>query len=173
MKKYLLLSVITAAFLISGTVSPVYGHGDEGLEFEKVVGGYTVDVDADALVLQADQPVRFSFNIEAQEQEVEFTDVWVRITPKGSFGTVFAGDIRKSELGATGMTFTFPHGGEYELSVRFQNNGERIADEASFPLVVENSPNDSKTIFTRDLLIGLFLGTLIAFAAGFFLKKKK
>src|SRR5689334_16330705 len=152
------IKVFLAAAFMMGAMHIAQGHG-LGLTFLKDAGDYSIDLDADVLALQANQSIRFSFSILSKNEAPppEFTDAWVRIAPKDGFGTVFAGDLHNPEFGLTGMTFIFPQGGEYELSVRFQKDGEKVTEDVVFPLTVENDTNASQNgPLTRDLFIGLF-----------------
>ena len=143
-----------------------------GQSFEKTVNGYVIDVGFDAVDLVAGEPVRFDAVLWSQDRSEmpDFTDVWVRLVPVES-GIVFAGNIHRPVFGSTGMTYVFPKGGDYELTVRFQTDGEQIA-EASFPLSVgDDASNTSGS--RQDALMGIFIGIFIGSITVWFLKRKR
>ena len=169
------LFLLTAALALTVVLLPsrVWAHG-AGKSFEKTVGEYTVEMEYEALELQADESVRLSFAIAKKDAaaSVEFTDAWVRITQ----GTeaVFAGDIHNPEFGKVGATVVFPEGGDYEVSVRFQNKDQTLA-EASFPVTVaasteQNQSNRASQPYSW--LVGGILGLVAGYSLSF-LKKRK
>jgi len=146
------------------------GHGF-GQSLEKVVDNYIIDVGIDALDLVAGEPVRFDFVLWSKDRNpIDFTDAWVRIAP-AERGIVFAGNLHQPEFGSTGMTYVFPKGGDYELTVRFQNKGEAII-EASFPLKVGAGASDASGA-SHNLLMGIFIGFIVGGATVWFLKRKR
>lgn len=118
-------------------VPMLFAH-DTGNSFEQVFGAYKVDVGYDSAPFTAGEPVRFDFNVTKEQsgEQTDFTDVWVRVYQDSK--TVFATGLHKPALGVTGLTFTFPEGGQYSLSTRFQNSGQTVV-EAVFPLTVQPS----------------------------------
>lgn len=151
----------------------VYAHGSGG-SYETVVDGYLIDIGYSEKVLREGEPVSFDFNIfrEGEESPVEFTDVWVRISPKDNMGTIFAGGIHRPEFGSTGMVYTFQSAGEYDVSARFQDSGETIAEEISFPVTVEGvSDHEESGILSLNVIIAFFLGLIVS-AFGVFFRKK-
>ena len=166
--RYLLLIIILLA-----AIAPVaHGHGF-GQSFEKVMDNYIIDVGIDALDLVAGEPVRFDFILwnKDRTEAIEFTDAWVRIAPADR-GIVFAGNLHQPEFGSTGMTYVFPKSGDYELTVRFQQNGEPIV-EANFPLKVGAGASESSGVFSRQLIMGLFLGFIAGAGVVWFLRRKR
>jgi hypothetical protein len=109
-----------------------------GNSFEQVNGAYRVDVGYDLSPFVAGEAVRFDFNVVQEQtlEDVDFGDVWVRVSQGNR--TVFASGIHKPVLGKTGMTFTFPDAGDYDLSVRFQKNGSSIV-ETTFPVSAQEN----------------------------------
>lgn len=155
-------------------VMPIFAlaHGF-GQTLEKAVGDFVLDVDYDALELRAGDPVRFNFNIwnKDRTETPEFTDVWVRIAPQGP-GMVFAGDLHNPEFGAAGFSYAFPTSGNYELSVRFQNNGESLHEEVSFSFVILEGTTQSVFGNWRNAVVGIGAGIGIGFALAFFFKRR-
>lgn len=139
----------------------LYAHGT-GASLEKQIGAYTVDVGYSPPLIEVDDPVRFDFNLIKSDDraDVAFTDIWVRIEERNS--VVFAGGIHKARLGETGMSYVFPGEGEYTLFVRFQNEGDSLA-ETSFPLIVEKGVGFGEEGFSLSpqLFIGVIGGLII------------
>jgi hypothetical protein len=115
----------------------VFAHAT-GQSWEVVLKEYKVDVGYDPATFVAGETVRLDFNVtkEANGDQVEFGDVWVRVT-KGE-KTVFASGIHRPSIGRAGMTFTFPEAGDYTLSTRFEKDSTTIA-ETTFPMSVQQA----------------------------------
>ncbi|TSC74434.1 MAG: hypothetical protein G01um101433_1062 [Parcubacteria group bacterium Gr01-1014_33] len=133
-----------------------------------------MEVEYEALELQAEEPVRLDFAISKKDSpgSVEFTDAWVRITEGTE--TLFAGGIHNPEFGKAGFTFPFPRRGNYELSVRFQNKDKALT-EASFPLAVtasEEQPRPSSALPIYPVLIGGVIGLAAGCALSYLQKRK-
>jgi hypothetical protein len=164
-------SLLGLSLIISIVMFPQTGnaHG-AGMTFSEVVDGYQVDVDYSDLVLESGTAGRFTFNLFSdpeREEPVEFTDLWVRIEKKreGKNGEIlFAGPIFSPTFGGPGFTIVFPKGGEYELSVRY-NNGDKEVVEATFPLSVEKGAGE-KNFFDIGFWRGLFCGVLAVLLFG-------
>ena len=71
------------------------------------------------------------------------------------------------------MLYTFANQGEYELLVRFQNEGEKLV-EASFPVSVQNS--EAKEDLPQSGIVwfmgGLVVSAVIALFVGVIRRKK-
>lgn len=162
---------LTAVIILS-IVLPfvVVAHGT-GASHEEVVDGYVIDIGYDPAVVEAGTQARFDFNIlnDATKEVVPFTDIWLRITKDNT--TYFAGGVHKARIGLTGVSYIFPEEGEYEISVRYQNEGEAIT-EISFPLPVSKGTQgatggstDSKVksaiLAACSLVVGLIIGYLV------------
>ena len=151
----ILLVVVTFLFVMSPKHT-VHAHGT-GQSLEKVVGEYLIDVGYDVLgALKPDESVRLDFNVFLNEtgEVISFTDIWVRIAEGNK--TVFAGGIHKARFGSTGMTFTFPEDGEYELNIRFQNESDSIV-ETTFELSVEGSDDNKRTEASGSFSFGIIV----------------
>lgn len=167
-ERYRFFIIFFAALFLGGAMlSPAIGkaHGI-GASIEKVVGEHTIDIGYNPSEVEAGEQIRFDFDLLKKDGGVPpFTDVWVRITSKDR-GIAFAGGLHKPEFGLIRMTYVFPQSGEHELSVRFQNGEETLA-EASFPLSVAGSLADAKP--SIQLSSQLTVGALIGLVIGFFL----
>lgn len=167
LSKFLLLIFLFSGFVLLGVAA---AHGT-GASLEKMVGEYKVDIGYDPPVLEAKDPIYFDFTLLSETGErAEFSDIWVRVM-KGK-QTAFATGIHKPSFGNSTMIYMFPEGGEYELKVRFQNEGEALA-EASFPLAVEKAATGAGFPGFIWLAAGLFGGAIAGFLVGFAGKRKK
>ena len=173
---YILLPLAIALILtiaVPSITQFVSAHG-LGQSIEKTIGDYTVEVEYEAPELQAEEPVRLDFKISKKDMpgSVEFTDTWVRIAQGTE--TIFVGSIHNPEFGKAGMTFTFPESVNYELSVRFQNKDQTLA-EASFPLTVaagEKQANSTRTSQPYSALITGIIGLALGYGLSFLMKRK-
>jgi len=95
---------------------------------------------------------------------VQITDVWLRINEGRK--TYFAGGVHKPKFGPMGITYIFPDAGEYEISVRYQNDGEKIT-EYSFPLFVSEGGGDNQTSTTPFSDYRVIVSLIVALALGF------
>lgn len=152
--------------------SAAYAHS-VGQSLEKTVGDYSVDIGYDTSPISAGEAVRFDFNLRKDgarfDAPPEFEYLWVRIAPQGGEGILFAGYLANLDFALTGMTYVFPRGGTYELTVRFEKDAKTVA-ETSFPLIVEagdTQPSGAGGRLSREAIIaglsGMLLGSLIVF----------
>lgn len=134
-KKYSAVLLLCGVLACVCTTSVAFAHVT-GSSWEQVYGDYKVDVGYDPADFIVGQPQRLDFNVVKEQslEDVPFEDVWVRIS-QGS-KTIFASGLHKPSLGKTGMTFTFPEAGGYELSARFEKESGTIV-EATFPFTVQ------------------------------------
>jgi hypothetical protein len=161
--------------ILTALVIPIFAlaHGT-GQTFQKEAGDLLIDVDIDELTTVANSPVRFSFRVyknNLAEPQPEYTHAWVRISRPGNFGSVYSGLIGNPEFGSMGMNFTFPKGGEYELSIRFEKDGEEVTEDVSFPLTVEPAEGESRSV-SSEAIIAFISGGLMGAVLVFLLKKK-
>jgi len=154
------VAIVVTALFIGNAI--VHAHGT-GASFEKQTEGGLVDIGYNVESFSENESTVFEYGLRAESggDVLSFTDVWVRITDDSS--TVFATGVHNARLGGALMTYKFPHAGEYELSVRFQNDGENIA-EASFPLTVASGEGSEKDILVY-VFIGFLLGAVIGIAS--------
>ena len=141
-----------------------------GESLEKTVGEYVVDIGYNPTIIEVGSPIVLDFNLLLSEtgENVLFTDIWARIVKQNK--TVFASGIHKPTFGGTTMVYTFPEAGEYELMLRFQEEGNKIV-EASFPLTVESMPGAGPNPFPW-VLLGVLAGAVAGFLLGFGIKNK-
>jgi len=153
---------IVIALLLLFTPNMSSGHG-LGVSYEETVDGYFVDVGYDPEIITTESRVRLEFDITNEEtgETNEYSDLWLRINKDKQ--TVFAGGVHKPDFGNAGVLYTFPEDGLYEVSVRYQNNGEKLT-EVKFPLNV-NSVAESTSTSTLLMtgLVGLILGGIATF----------
>jgi len=159
----LFLTVITA-------VVPLYASAHAtGTSLERVVNGYRFDIGYSPADVAVGTQTRLDFLLFDEEsgKPIPFSDVWVRLTKESK--AYFAGGISQPEFGAAGILYSFPEAGEYELSVRFQNDGESIAEE-TFTLPVLPPEEGTRSTSTTTILLyivgALIIGALIGFLAG-------
>ena len=178
---------LCAFSIILSAAGITHAHGS-GVTLDQVFGDYTVSVDYNAVAgIFAGDPVQFAFELFTKDRsrQLDFADVWITIVPTGGSAIytppAFDGGIVGSSFPPSGMTFIFPHGGSYDLKLRYEKDGKTLA-EATFPLKVENSDksvsvDSSGFHFSRDFLKGgvtvLIVVLGIEFAAWMLPKRKK
>jgi len=154
------LSFLTISFFVLPALV-VFAHGNS-YSLETTVDGYLVDVGVSTPTPVVDELVRFDFTtrpeVTGSTTGEVFTDVWVSITQDKK--VFFSGNVHKPIFGPTGINLTFADPGEYTVSARFQNEGDRVV-EASFPLAIIKS-NDKQFPYEYGLvgLVGLLLGII-------------
>ncbi len=181
----------TFIFFIIGIVQPttVSAHG-VGMTFfatSTTEDGqpYIVDVDYADTAIVADTFGRFDFNLFADAERtkaVPFSDLWVRIEQKNGDvrgRTLYAGSVAKAQFGGTGFGIILPEGGEYTLSVRYNDAskdelGGTVA-EAEFTLNVLRAYDENKFNFGMEFWVGLVGGIFLALIGllPLFLNRKK
>ncbi|MEX0877507.1 MAG: hypothetical protein WDZ40_01430 [Candidatus Spechtbacterales bacterium] len=124
-------------FIFFSYTHTAYGHGT-GASLEKISGDYKIDIGYTPPVIEEGSSAALDFSLSRNDngEEIEFTDIWVRIEKNQK--TVFASGIHKPNFGRTLLTYTFPEAGEYKLNVRYQNNSTKLAEEVFSLSVVEN-----------------------------------
>ena len=167
MKKLFFLGVFTTFFFFY-IANGVAAHGEEA-SFEKETGGYLIDVGYDPEEFKQGGVTDFDFNLiqVGTKEDVEFSDIWVRISIENR--AYFAGALAKTGIGRTTLKYVFPVDGDYELSVRFENEGE-ILSETSFPLSVQKVQG---SVSSNNLLIGGLSGFILGVVLTLALTKKK
>ncbi len=171
-------AVITGVFLLSAGMAFANGFG---MVLDKRVGDYTVNIDYDAVAgIFANDPVQFAFQLfnKDRTQPVDFSDVWVTITPSGTGSNytppIFSSGIATPHFAPAGMTFAFPKSGSYDVAVRFEKD-EKVLAEASFPLTA--TEYSKGFMLTKDVLVGavsgLALGSFLWILFTLFCKRKR
>lgn len=168
--KYTQHLVFISIFMLLVIPLAVFGHG-LGASYEEVVDGYIIDIGYEPEVVTSESRVRFDFGISRDNtgEEVEYSDVWIRINEGTQ--TVFATGIHRPEFGGAGLLYTFPEEGDYEISARFQNGSEQLA-EVVFPIDVIGIVEDSTTSPSSLVLVGL-ISLLVGGLVSFILMRRK
>lgn len=158
--------LILLSFLLAAAgASLAFAHGSS-FSYEEIKEGYKIDIGHDEFIA-ADESVRFDFNVVPENSngstEEVFNDVWVTITKDKKL--FFAGGISKPVFGAPGFTFVFPEEGTYELSARFQKDGEQVV-KTEFPLeIIPPLQTEDRVnpiiIYALFALSGLIIGAAI------------
>lgn len=152
--------------LISLAAGTVLAHGG-GKSFEKTVGDFTIDVDADVATFAAGKSAVFDLSLANAKtgQPVSFTDIAVKLSHQDH--TVFSADL-KTENDLASFVYTFPFGGNYVLDVSYQKDNKELAT-ASFPFNVisgggaeTGSAGGSSTAVIAGI-IGLLIGAVLVF----------
>lgn len=186
---YLLLIALVCTGFVYATPAVTYAHGGASLTFSTTTTeGYIADVDVPDGYLQAKSFTRINFALfkdAERTKSANYTDIWVRVIKKengqnGQKGqTLFAGPIANMEVGSQGFAFDFPEGGDYTLSIRYNDatkneyGGETVA-EAEFPLTVLRSTDENTFSFGTEFWVGLGAGLFLALIAILpFLMRKK
>lgn len=168
----------TFTLTLTGFVLPanVSAHG-EGMTFSATSttedgAPYIVDVDYADTAIVADTFGRFDFNLFTDAERtkpVPYTDLWVRIEQKNGDKrgrTLYAGSVANAQFGGTGFGIILPEGGQYTMSVRYNDAskdkfGETVA-EAEFPLEVLRGYDENKFSFGMEFWVGLIVGLFVA-----------
>lgn len=153
-------ATIIFTLLLTFATTRSYAHGTGG-EFIKANNGYTIDIGYDPENFYTGETVDFDFSLKKDTLEQEFTDVWVRINQDTK--TVFATGVHNQEIGGTTLLYEFEKEGNYTLHVRYQKDGESLA-EAEFPLVISSSQNQAGSNSPNP--IAFIIGILFAFVLG-------
>lgn len=152
---YAVLFIVISYFI---GIHAVNAHGT-GVSFEEEKDGYFIDIGYSEELPEAMKPLRFDFSaiLPNTPEENVFTDVWVRIAQGREL--YFSGGIHQPVFGSTGFTYVFPKEGEYEVTARFQNEGETVVETSFFLTVVPNEaalkPVNPYAAAASGLLVGL------------------
>lgn len=148
---------ILAAFFFSVTISEVFAHA-AGASFEYETNGYLIDIGYDPEIIISGKSVRFDFDIFPinTNETAAYTDIGVRITKEDT--AVYAGNQKAPEYGFASMTYVFPKGGSYDLTVRYINNGQSIAEHTFTVPVESGGGSDSPWVPISAGLLGLMIG---------------
>lgn len=150
----------------------VKGHG-LGVVLEEVVDRYVVTVNISEQTVRTNEPVRFDFLLfdEATQEEVPFTDLWMRIS-RGQL-MYFAGGISRPEFGATGFSYRFIEEGEYSVNVRYQQDGNGIV-EYTIPVVVTGTGSSASGGPFADpkSIAAMFAAFVVGFGMAYIIMKR-
>ena len=163
----MLKPLYTASLLL--LVLIVLAHGPAAFahigaaSIEQLIDGRLVDIGYSPEEPRADEQTRLDFAILEPDtlEEQPFTDVWVRIKDDND-RLLFAGGLNKAEFGLTGITYMFAKPGEYEVFVRFSDDGTTIV-EATASITIGEAVSRSWTFSGVSELISFATGALLAF----------
>ena len=148
----------------------VSAHGLDGQSFERADGGYVVGVTSDLHESpQAGSPSEFEFRLFTSDSRaaLPFTDAVVTIKQNGV--TTLTSDLVYTQEGSAELSYLFPQGGAYDLSVSFHDAlGTGIA-QSHFVIQLggENrnaiaSGSATLELVALSILCGFGLGALVA-----------
>jgi len=116
----------------------IFGHAT-GESLEQEVDGYLIDIGYSVTEFIANSAVVFEFNLLNENDEfVDYSNVWLRIVKDDR--TILATGIHNAEFGGARITYIFTEPGAYEISARYEEGVDSIA-EATFPIEVLPNPN--------------------------------
>lgn len=174
MKKINITNIALTSFILFICWSTtLLAHGS-GASFERVVNGLKIDIGYDPEIIVSGDLQRFDFELfDSKDNEVDFEDVWVKIS-EGDERVVFASGIIKGDINGARMSYTFPKEGKYYLYVRYDKSGKNLA-ESSFSIdVVEDSLNkNTKNKLGSVWLVYIVLSFIAGFTLKYFLSNKR
>lgn len=133
-----------------------------GFSHEATVNGYQIDIGYSTAAPTPEESVIFDFNLPLVHEEVDYSDVWVRITSEEG-SVVFASGIYNSTFGGPRLSYVFPDTGTYTIHARYEN-GSDILLETSFPITVVPSSSGSFPMPNiPGVVVGALLGALTVF----------
>lgn len=118
----------------------VHSHGAGG-SYEEEKDGYLIDVGYNPESILANQRARIDFNLLSLSSTTAkdlFTDVWVRITKDNEI--YFSGNLVRPYFGPTAMNLKMVDAGEYDVYVRYQNEGESVVDTTFILAIASTTP---------------------------------
>ncbi len=171
-----MIKLFMSLFALLILASPAWAHGTEKI-LNQDSGNYTLSLSYDPFELGLGGGVPIGFNISPKSSSgtVDFTSVYVKITPPKEADFIFAAPISKSEFGETSVLFKFPGSGDYKISASFRRGTDTIA-ETDFVLNVSapktpTSNGPSLPINKEALMIGLG-GIILGYGLSLVIKKK-
>lgn len=135
---------------------PVAAH-ESGSSYETDINGYTVDVGYSTEEPTNEEVVAFDFQLQQDEKEVPFTDVWVKIE-NDQKAVVFAGGMYRAEYGGARLSYRFPEAGAYTINVRYEDDDAALA-EVSLPMTVTEE-EQAPLLPVGTFAVGAVLGAL-------------
>ncbi len=144
-------------FVVLLVLPGVVAAHESGASYEEEVSSYVVDVGYTAPPTPG-TPVSFDFNLRAQDNDVAFDGVWVRIEQEG--GAVFlATGVHADDFGGARLLYRFAEPGTYRIHVRYESGTSTLA-ETTFPLEVSEGPMQETPRPYGWLLGGVGLGVV-------------
>jgi hypothetical protein len=157
---------ISAALGLSGVA---YAHST-GASFEQKNGAYVIDVGYDVSSFKAGEAVRFDFLLHdaADEKDLDFNHVWVRMVNTSEKQTELATGIAHQSIGPTTLLYVFPSGGTYTLEPSFRDAaGEDIATTS---ITISVAPAEDAGFSTASI-VGALLAAFAGMFVGYLLRK--
>lgn len=169
-----IFKVLLSFFLFAVMALPAFAHGT-GTSIPKDLEKYTVELEYDEKEIISGTPTAFSFRLleKTTGAGVHFDSVLVRFEMKDDRSSFLTAKISEDELidGLARLTAT-PGEGTYVVSLNFKEGEETLA-EAEYEIAV-TAPEETKSIASDDMTIGLALGGLVTgFVLGRLLFRKK
>jgi hypothetical protein len=162
---------LLAACLLALSPAPLSAHGINFLK--EAVNGYLVDVGYNVIIITPGSPVVFDFLLwdEEETQTKEVSNVWARIEDRNGRSHLNV-NVGQPVFGRLALLYAFPSAGAYTLEVRYERDGEVLA-EASFPLTVEASGGSAGTGDSSDFFVGGIFGLLAGGALAYFVLRRR
>ena len=157
--------LVAATLTFSASVSAHIGAAS----VEQIIDGRLVDIGYSPETPRANEQSRLDFAILEPDtlKEQSFSDVWVRIKDDRD-RLLFAGGLSKAEFGLTGMTYVFPEPGDYQVFVRFSQDGETIV-EATATITIYEAVSGSWSPLGMSEAVSFLVGAIIAFGSALLL----
>ncbi|MBI2356112.1 MAG: hypothetical protein HYV13_02825 [Candidatus Doudnabacteria bacterium] len=154
-----------SAFILFLSSQGAFAHGLV-YTLEKVEDDYLIDVGLSGENITAGDAVRISFELfdNKTKNPAEFDAVWVKLAQADK--VMFIGTLQNDSSGLLRpMTYHFPYGGDYDLTVRYEKDNKKLA-ETVFNLKASDA-NQSSRFALMSGVVGLILG----FLSAWFVKK--
>ncbi len=160
-----------------------YAHGS-GFTLSATTTDYFVDIDYGSIAVVAQESDRFTFQLYKDADRVipaDFSEVWVRISKRTEANqseiqsTVFNGLLAQPSFGPPGVMLTLYEPGQYNVTARFTNGDDELA-EVTLPFTVAPS-SDMQIDYGRDFWFGFIYGVgatpVVALALWFILRRRE
>jgi len=159
-------------FLVGASLSalPLYASAHSlGVSFDTNSDGIHIDIGYSTAAPVVGESVIFDFNLPIDEDSVDYTDTWVRVTDADG-NVVLATAVYNATFGGPRMSYVFPRAGAYTISVRYENVGDALT-KVEFPITVV--PGGSTQGFSTIPWYVTALGGLLLGGVGVFLVLRK
>lgn len=155
--------IALVALVVAAVPLALSAHGT-GASIEREVGEYVIDIEYDPAEPVAGDTVRLNLDLYKRDGvTAPFDRVWLRIGREDEI--IFAGGIARALFGGNDATVRVTEAGPHALTVRFEKEGEPIAELETEIAVApgEDAPMDlpwwaSVLIGLGALFTGVFLG---------------
>ncbi len=161
--------LLSISAVVCVSLAPVLAQAHStGFTYEAPVGEYFVDIGANRMEIEPNELTLFEFNLYPKSDVnnlAEFDSVYVTVADQKS-GVVYAGAVHSPGTDVlTVMSYSFPAGGEYEMSARFDKDGDALA-EVTFTVPVKGS------VGAEQMLKFALLGGIIVLGTLFWMKNR-